>query len=214
MDDHKLIFKRLLQSSGAGSPAAFARIVGIKPHSVYPAVQKGRIPPSWLIKISELFDISVDWLLTGEGIPSRSERAAASGLSSDYALISVHSRQKDGEKALSAEVVAFNRPWIEDILGLPPDHLRLVHVQGDAMEPTLRAGDLALVHLGPAGPVRDGLYAIEIGDSILIKRLQALPGGTIKVISDSPAFESFSIGPEESRQMTVVGRVVWTGRKV
>jgi len=63
-------------------------------------------------------------------------------------------------------------------------------------------------HLDPQG----GLYAIALGDLILIKRLQILyPSGKVRIISDNEKYDSFDLLQEEVK---INGRVIWFGREL
>ena len=231
MDSPEALLKRLLEAAQADSRADLARRLGIRPHSVYPAVKRGKIPPAWLLKIAERFNISVDWLLTGQGdmelrgpgpeAPAPApEAGTAEALRTDYIFIPVYNVQAEAgagrvpDYEEIVDLLAFKKSWIRQALGARPEDLYLIYIEGDSMEPTLRAGDIVLVHRGRGGPVRDGIHVVRISDSILVKRLQALPGGLIKVISDNPAFESFTIGPDHEHELGVIGRVVWAGRRL
>ncbi len=107
--------------------------------------------------------------------------------------------------------VAFRRDWIKR--KGDPNKMSLLSVSGDSMFPTLMAGDLVLInhgqnHLDPQG----GIYAIALGDVILIKRLQILyPSGKVRVTSDNEKYDSFDLSQEEVK---INGRVIWFGREL
>ncbi|MNH47661.1 hypothetical protein D3C79_1110220 [compost metagenome] len=61
---------------------------------------------------------------------------------------------------------------------------------------------------------RDGVYIIQLHERLLVKRLQLDLRGGIIVVSDNPAYQSIRITSEELYDIAVVGRVVWTGRKL
>ena len=83
------------------------------------------------------------------------------------------------------------------------------------MEPTLRAGDSLLIDLRARTPDYEGMYLLKVGEMLLIKSLQALPGGKVQVRSDNPAFSPFSADMIDlDGQMKVLGRAVWTGRRI
>jgi hypothetical protein len=64
---------RLMKATNTDNPAAFARAVGKSPESVYPVIKKGKIPPGWIVAVSEGFGVSSDWLLTGQGPMMRAD---------------------------------------------------------------------------------------------------------------------------------------------
>ena len=107
--------------------------------------------------------------------------------------------------------VAFRKDWIRR--KGDPEKMSLISVSGDSMYPTLMAGDLVLInhnqnHLDPQG----GLYAIALGDVILIKRLQMLyPSGKVRITSDNQKYDSFDLLQEDVK---INGRVIWFGREL
>jgi phage repressor protein C with HTH and peptisase S24 domain len=47
-----------------------------------------------------------------------------------------------------------------------------------------------------------------------VKRLQRQPKGIIRVTSDNPAYDPFSVNlQDDATDFAIVGRVVWVGRK-
>lgn len=64
-NQNKQIIKRLKQASGVKSDRELAKILGIQPQNVTTA-KKRRIPEKWILAISNQFDYSANYLLTGE----------------------------------------------------------------------------------------------------------------------------------------------------
>lgn len=117
----------------------------------------------------------------------------------------------DGEPVEGA--VAFDPKWLRD-LGADPRALSIIRVEGDSMAPTLNDGDDILVDGGDAGArLRDGIYVLRMDDGLMVKRIARAPGaGRISVLSDNAQYPSYPDLPMASVQL--VGRVVWTGRRV
>lgn len=109
--------------------------------------------------------------------------------------------------------VAFDPKWLRE-LGADPRALSIIRVEGDSMAPTLNDGDDILVDGGDAaGRLRDGIYVLRMDDALMVKRIARAPGqGRIAVISDNPHYRSWDDMPMTAVQL--VGRVVWTGRRV
>ena len=68
------IFDRIKKALQVESETGLGRKLGIKQSSVAGARKRNQIPPGWIVKISEQYEISADWLLFGEGIMSRDEK--------------------------------------------------------------------------------------------------------------------------------------------
>lgn len=109
--------------------------------------------------------------------------------------------------------VAFDTKWLRD-LGADPRALSIIRVAGDSMAPTLDDGDDILVDgTDAAARLRDGIYVLRMDDALMVKRVAGAPGpGRLSVISDNPDYQSWDDLPMAAVQL--VGRVVWTGRRV
>lgn len=205
------IGERLKILRGKKTQSEFASEIGttLRAYQHYEAGE--REPDTNLLKeISAKHGKSIDWILKGAetpmeehvvgefvNIPQFSDRISAGG-----GLVPIN----------NAEIrVAFRRDWI--LRKGDPQKMSLISVSGDSMYPTLMAGDLVLInhghnHLDPQG----GIYAIALGEVILIKRLQILyPSGKVRVTSDNEKYDSFDLSQEEVK---INGRVIWFGREL
>jgi phage repressor protein C with HTH and peptisase S24 domain len=83
------------------------------------------------------------------------------------------------------------------------ENIAALTVEGDSMEPTLRRGDMVVCDsLGWSG---EGIYAVRMGGSGLVKRLTKAPGKVV-IISDNPKYP-LREEPEGSEDFAIVGRV-------
>lgn len=110
--------------------------------------------------------------------------------------------------------LAFKRTWITQALGVDPTHLALIDARGDSMSPTIESGDLLLLDTRHAQPRSEGIYVINLGEALLVKRLRIKLSGVVEVVSDNPRYESETLSGSTLERLVVVGRVVWHGRKV
>jgi len=110
--------------------------------------------------------------------------------------------------------IAFDPAWLRRVARGAPDQLSVIRVQGDSMAPTLGDGDDILVDRGD-GParLRDGVYVLRMDDALVVKRLALNPAArTLAIRSDNPAYPAW---PDcDPAAVEVVGRVVWTGRRI
>lgn len=113
---------------------------------------------------------------------------------------------------LKTEPMAFRTDWLKKE-GLAPERLAVIRAKGDSMEPTISNNDIILVNLCNGDALRDGLYVLRIGDSLLVKRLQFDPFGGFKIISDNPGYETQVVTKEQRPDVHIVGRVAWAGKK-
>lgn len=149
-------------------------------------------------------------------------RAQEAALGEDYALVPLYDvRAAAGHGAIVeheqvVDWLAFKREWLRRELHARAADLYLIEVDGESMEPTLRPGDVILVdHRSAQAVPRDGIYVMRMDGSLLVKRLQRLPGRKVKVASDNNAYEPFELDIDApGEDVSIIGRVVWTGRRM
>lgn len=108
--------------------------------------------------------------------------------------------------------IGFDEKWLRK-QGLDPAKLSLIRVEGDSMSPTLNHGDDIMVdnRAALAAP-RDGIHVIRLEDALMVKRIAHGPAGRVSVLSDNPAYPGW---PDvDGASVTIVGRVVWAGRRL
>lgn len=98
----------------------------------------------------------------------------------------------------------FSRRWLRE-QGLEAAQLSAIRVEGDSMEPLLRAGDEILVDRAPR-PFRDGVHVVRLGDTLVVKRVAALGAGRLSLLSQNMAYPPVEVGADE---VEIIGRVVW-----
>lgn len=103
----------------------------------------------------------------------------------------------------------FSRRWLRE-QGLDGAMLSAIAVEGDSMEPLLRAGDEVLVDRRPQ-PFRDGIHVVRLGETLLVKRVAAQGGGRFTLLSQNLAYPPQEVSAEE---IEVVGRVVWKSGRI
>lgn len=116
----------------------------------------------------------------------------------------------DGE-ALAGKI-GFDEKWLRR-MGLDPAKLSLIRVEGESMSPTLNNGDDIMVdNRAAAQAARDGIHVIRLDDMLMVKRLAQGPLGRLSVLSDNPNYPDW---PDvDGATVTVIGRVVWAGRRL
>lgn len=184
-----------------------------------------RIPGGEAVACLSRAGINANWLLTGEGpmlLADFKVRAEApAGTLDGYTAIPFFEdvRAAAGGGGIVGNEMStsllFNEEWVRTELDAKLPDLRLIRVSGESMEPLLRAGDMILVDCSVHRPNCEGIYVLRLDGMLLVKRVQALPGGVIQVSSDNPAYKPFTlkIAEMEGTDFAIIGRVVWFGRK-
>lgn len=117
----------------------------------------------------------------------------------------------DDERA--AGVMAFDARWLRH-LGVRPQRVSIIRVDGESMAPTLSDGDDIMVdHDDDADRLRDGVYVLRLDGVLMVKRIAMGPlRGRFSVLSDNAHYPDWAdIDPT---LVDIVGRVVWTGRRL
>lgn len=111
------------------------------------------------------------------------------------------------------EMFVFDRAMAAQLALTGARHLAALTIEGDAMFPTLAAGDKILVDIGNHRGLQDGVYVLRTDAALLIKRLSVNPVTLrVSILSDNAAYPSFpDCAPE---QINVIGRVRWVGRRL
>ena len=119
------------------------------------------------------------------------------------------------ESEKQTHLISFKPEWLNKEIGVNPNDVFLMLVEGDSMYPTLKNGAMIMVNKHFNG-LSDGIYVMRHEQNLLVKRLQMLPNGIIKVKSDNNVYEPWEINKEnlDGTDMEIIGRVVWSGQRM
>lgn len=176
-----------------------------------------------LIALADIANVNLDWLMTGRGTPD-------GGVSiTDEQTNSKHTNQDEychvlyyrniaasaGGGSFSDGVVetgdylAFRKDWV-NANGFKVKDLVALTTSGDSMLPTIPENATILIDKSKNSP-RDGrIYVVRIDDRLYVKRIQWIPTGGLRLISDNHVYESFDITRQQLEQgdIQVYGQVV------
>jgi phage repressor protein C with HTH and peptisase S24 domain len=174
-------------------------------------------PPDWTQDIGHIADALEDVTTqAGREIARRRQQQPE-----DFCMVRLYDVRasagsgawNDSERVKTS--LAFRREWIASDLRVAPDKLMLVYVDGDSMEPTLSDGDVVMVDKSQRELTRPGVYVFLQEGALMIKRLQAMPGQRVLVLSDNERFARYELSATdfegESARASMIGRVVWSG---
>ena len=201
--------------------ADMAAAGGVKPNAQVHYESGDRAPTSDYLHRLLGAGIDVPFLFTGR----RSLSGPTSPPSSDtdavrVPLFSATGSMGSGNDLITEDVligdVPISRHWLQ--LNVPrsrPEALQMVHAYGDSMAGTLNSGDFAIVDTDCTVADIDGVYVLQAGGQLFIKRVTRRMDGTHTVSSDNPSVKTVDV-LDGSQQVRICGRVVygWNGRRL
>lgn len=69
------VIERMRYGGKLKNDSAVARVVGVTPQALSSCKKRGEMPSDLVLKFSEIFSLSLDWLLTGEGAMHKGGKA-------------------------------------------------------------------------------------------------------------------------------------------
>ncbi len=205
------------------SPAHVAEMAGVNRSFVYDILRGRSLRPNIdrLGAIAAVLKVERDWLIHGIGevegtppfienpdeafvaIPHASPRPSMGG----GAVVQDHAQS-------AGRAYHFRRSWIKEKLKASPSQLRIMHVEGDSMAPTLLSGDTVLVDMVRRTPNPPGIFVLDDGMGLVAKRLEHIPNSdppAVRVISDNPVYSPYERTADE---IHIVGRIRWFAREI
>lgn len=135
---------------------------------------------------------------------------------SDIAIPHYRGRGRPGTRATEPANIrclfTLSHAFVEHELGVGEGgRLASVEHTGKAMEPTLHAGDIVIVDQARKEIDDAGLFCLERGAALVVRRCVPKPDGSIAVLADNRSFdETHLVGAEQRQNLRVFGRVVMT----
>ncbi len=169
-----------------------------------------------LLNLLEIFpDTNPTWLLTGEGSKNSSEPVQRGFVM--FPRYEIEAGAGLGRTVQSEQIVdfvSFKEEWVQNFLRVPRKDLALLSVKGDSMNPTLNDGDMILVDLRSDRIDDSAIYVLEFDDALLVKRIQRKLDGSVVIKSDNQLYEPEVLQKDRAETLRVIGRVVWSGRRM
>jgi phage repressor protein C with HTH and peptisase S24 domain len=209
------IGQRIEQIRGRLTQQVFAKSIGISKSSLIRYEKEDRLPDAEIIaRVCEGYKADLTWLITGKGdpfVPEPQEEECIQIPKYDIGVSAGPGAFVDA--AGEPELISVDLQWLRQELHVCPSEVSMIYVRGDSMQPTIMDGDMLLVS-SHVEQIRDGIYVSRYDGLLQVKRLQRQPKGVIRVTSDNPAYDPFSVNlQDEGTDFVIVGRVVWVGRK-
>jgi len=207
---------KLLLNKAAMSQRDFAKKLGISAPRLNNYLSgKHNIPQDLLIKMSELTNAELSWLLTGKGDMYNSTHARAKPPGSGTVSLPVYAEIAAGigieaEDLEPTETIIIPRDIIQDT----PGPYYCFKVNGVSMEPELHTGDYAIISGWQYDQDYDGsLCAFRSVYGLLIKRLvYDARGKRCLLVPLNPTHKIMKYD-ENSSELQIIGRLIAVLRK-
>jgi phage repressor protein C with HTH and peptisase S24 domain len=113
--------------------------------------------------------------------------------------------------------LAFRSEFIRGQLGVAHNNLYCVEIKGISMEPVLRHGHPALIKPHSSETLREGPYLLRMEGYLMLKHVQRLPGGRLRIWSENQstsAYQAIEVEwpPAKGVDFQILGRVLWSDR--
>ncbi|WP_438392026.1 XRE family transcriptional regulator [Caballeronia sp. DA-9] len=191
-----------------GNASALAKRANISQSGLQRYLNGGEPTRKILIALAEAANVSLLWLMTGEGMLS--DKPATPTTLTRLPLFNANDvPRKEGLLALNGKLsgLAFCRAWLGQH-GLDAKELSALYVCGNSMEPTIRNGDTILMDQAQV-EISDGdLFVIKDSGALMIKRMQRQLGNRVRMLSDNP---NYAVSDASTSEIEVVGKIVWRG---
>lgn len=205
------------------SQAELARRVKVAQPTINALVNGNSTGSKHLHKIAAELETSPAWLAgeTDDPSPIAPRTSAIEALSEELDLavlpeLDIGYAMGGGttiaERYEQTGIVPFSRAWLRSMMRGAVADLFVARGDGDSMEPTLKDGDIVLIDTSQQTVrAQDRIWAVVYGDLGMIKRVRRTPAGSYLLLSDNP-----TVPPVEcfDGEMSVIGRVIWVGRRI
>ncbi len=185
------------------------------PLSSYRKYEKGTEPGVEAVSGLARAGIAPNWLLIGEGPmfledyengPLGTKESSFSKYKTSRSSFDENFRPVRSNNLAKDESIRFSNKILREIGGTN-EGVFLTRIDGDAMYPTIQNGWIVLIDSNQT-EVNSGIYVFRQNDQEMCKRLEKLPNGVVRVISDNKAYPDYDIDPDQF-QCEIIGKVIW-----
>lgn len=106
--------------------------------------------------------------------------------------------------------IAFSPQWLDSAFGLSSDSARYAMAGDAGMAPLIGKGATVIVDTRP-GKARTGLYLVAVGEELLARRLNRLPGGAAELVADADARWRYAMNAETELELYPI---VWVAQSL
>ncbi|NBI43920.1 helix-turn-helix transcriptional regulator [[Haemophilus] felis] len=105
--------------------------------------------------------------------------------------------------------IYFSLDGLLEIVGRKSNNgIEMITIPTDSMSPTIEKGDVVFVDTNINYYDNEGVYIFALEDEVYIKRLQKIPGGIYRALSDNQNYKPFDITRDAFETARVIGKFI------
>ncbi|HHF1624188.1 TPA: XRE family transcriptional regulator [Haemophilus influenzae] len=197
-----------------------AEQVGVSQQAIAKVVNGDTKSPKNIVEIATALGVDVNWLKTGEGDSEigritaycHSEKDNEHTLRVDLLDVNLAAYSSGIINAEYPNIVSslyFTEEGANRILGRTTTNgVYMFRVPTDSMVPTIKQTDIVFIDTNIKHYIGEGIYAFSLNGEEYIKRLQRLPTGVIRALSDNKHYEPFDITEELFDSAVIIGKFI------
>lgn len=159
-----------------------------------------------LLKIKQVTNCSIDWLLTGQGEPysanpNHNQNTPLTAANTQAIDLTQYTIIPNYQHPNTAPII-MQKGSINNHIAQNLHHIKM---PDDSMQPLIEPNDTIIINTEETTPY-NGIYAIKIGETLQIKRLQIQPN-SIKITAENKAYQPIETQTLPTDNLHIIGRV-------
>ncbi len=177
---------------------------GTNPSATVSNWESGKTQPTRVYpQISQAFNVSLDWLLSGEGEMFANQYGDAnSNLKNSIEIQGILNDQLPLRFDLN--LLRSNKRNFE--------LLKYFRVDSDSMAPTIMPSDIVLIDTSATQMKIDSIYLLKINENFVIRRVAVLRQAIAVLSCDNKLYDQLQFDLSNTEYFDIIGKVVWLGR--
>ncbi|MBQ9182484.1 MAG: helix-turn-helix transcriptional regulator [Neisseriaceae bacterium] len=184
-----------------------ANLIGMKLAGFNRIWYENKIPKAeTLLKIKQVTNCSIDWLLTGQGEPysanpNHNQNTPLTAANTQAIDLTQYTIIPNYQHPNTAPII-IKKGSINNHIAQNLHHIKM---PDDSMQPLIEPNDTIIINTEETTPY-NGIYAIKIGETLQIKRLQIQPN-SIKITAENKAYQPIETQTLPTDNLHIIGRV-------
>jgi phage repressor protein C with HTH and peptisase S24 domain len=204
--------QRIFRETGLQSQTELAEALGINRSAITQARRKDSVPARWILHLHRRYGFSPQWIEFGNG-PVFSDAARGGDAYTKVPKVKARLSAGGGSFEIGSEIqgyYSFRQDWMHTKGA--PEHMVLMDIFGNSMEPELKDGDTVLIDTSQKDILAGAIYAVGVDDTIMVKRIEKHPQKLV-LLSDNKDYAPVYLAGGDSASVRVIGKVLWAGRE-